>query len=249
MLARYENYVDLDPVVKDKWGIPSLCVFTTSSATTSTSMAEDMKETAQEMFEAAGFEIVHVNNRVLTEGWSIHELGTARMGNDPEDLGAESISAVARRQESVRGGWQRFRERQLPESHVDHHVVVLALVRLSRGRTRQRQSAKETRCPQDDPINLKQDRRQWLKTSATVLGASLLPLPGSGPEARQTSAGHAAREADRNQIQLRDFFTPAQHTLVEELSETIIPADSHSGRREGRQGCRLHRAGPARKLR
>ena len=25
------------------------------------------------------------------------------------------------------------------------------------------------------------------------------------------------------------FFTPAQHTLVEELSETIIPADSHSG--------------------
>jgi len=25
------------------------------------------------------------------------------------------------------------------------------------------------------------------------------------------------------------FFTPAQHALVEELSETIIPADSHSG--------------------
>ena len=25
------------------------------------------------------------------------------------------------------------------------------------------------------------------------------------------------------------FFTAAQHTLVEELSETIIPADSHSG--------------------
>ena len=25
------------------------------------------------------------------------------------------------------------------------------------------------------------------------------------------------------------FFSPAQHTLVEELSETIIPADSHSG--------------------
>ena len=28
---------------------------------------------------------------------------------------------------------------------------------------------------------------------------------------------------------LRSFFTPAQHALVEELSETIIPADSHSG--------------------
>jgi choline dehydrogenase-like flavoprotein len=47
-------------------------------------MAADMKETAQEMFEAAGFEILHVSNRVLTEGWSIHEMGTARMGNDPK---------------------------------------------------------------------------------------------------------------------------------------------------------------------
>jgi choline dehydrogenase-like flavoprotein len=47
-------------------------------------MAEDMKETAQEMFEAAGFEIVNVSSRVLTEGWSIHEMGTARMGSDPK---------------------------------------------------------------------------------------------------------------------------------------------------------------------
>ncbi|MGA8309298.1 MAG: gluconate 2-dehydrogenase subunit 3 family protein [Terriglobales bacterium] len=76
----------------------------------------------------------------------------------------------------------------------------------------------------DDPINLKQDRRQWLKTSATVLGASLLPLPvvaetvPAGPQAKPDQVKPGAR-----------FFTPAQHTLVEELSETIIPADSHSG--------------------
>jgi choline dehydrogenase-like flavoprotein len=43
-----------------------------------------MKETAQEMFEAAGFKIIFVSDRVLTEGWSIHELGTARMGDDPK---------------------------------------------------------------------------------------------------------------------------------------------------------------------
>ena len=36
------------------------------------------------MFEAAGIEIVSVNKDMLTEGWSIHELGTARMGNDPK---------------------------------------------------------------------------------------------------------------------------------------------------------------------
>jgi gluconate 2-dehydrogenase gamma chain len=77
----------------------------------------------------------------------------------------------------------------------------------------------------DEPINLRQDRRQWLKTSATVLGASLLPLPAAPappetlpPQAKPSEATSTAR-----------FFTPAQHTLVEELSETIIPADAHSG--------------------
>lgn len=80
-----------------------------------------------------------------------------------------------------------------------------------------------------NPIDLRQDRRQWLKASATVLGASLLPLSGaaaaeasqaetSAPQAKPTEAKTAGR-----------FFTPSQHALVEELSETIIPADSHSG--------------------
>ncbi len=83
VLARYENYVDLDPVVKDKWGIPALR-FHYKFGDNEHRMAEDMKETAQEMFDAAGFRIVHVSSRVLTEGWSIHELGTARMGSDPK---------------------------------------------------------------------------------------------------------------------------------------------------------------------
>ena len=78
----------------------------------------------------------------------------------------------------------------------------------------------------DESINLKQDRRQWLKTSATVLGASLLPLPA----AAQTGTAPAAPQAKPDETKsTARFFTPAQHTLVEELSETIIPADSHSG--------------------
>src|SRR5215472_4829212 len=81
VLARYENYVDLDPVVKDKWGVPALR-FHYKFGDNERKMAADMKETAQEMFEAAGFEILYVHDRVLTEGWSIHELGTARMGDD-----------------------------------------------------------------------------------------------------------------------------------------------------------------------
>jgi Gluconate 2-dehydrogenase subunit 3 len=87
----------------------------------------------------------------------------------------------------------------------------------------------------NDPINLKQDRRQWLKTSATVLGAAVLPLPGTGADSvsAEEQAGQATPEtlaAGGTEAKLgARFFTPEQHALLEELSETIIPADSHSG--------------------
>lgn len=82
----------------------------------------------------------------------------------------------------------------------------------------------------NDPIDLKQDRRQWLKTSATVLGASLIPLPAVSEETPQAEAKPAASAAKTVEGKsTARFFSPAQHTLVEELTETVIPADSHSG--------------------
>src|SRR5207249_3775159 len=83
VLARYENQVDLDPVRKDRWGIPALR-FSYRFGDNEKKMCEDMAGAAQEMVEEAGFEIVGVDRTVLTEGWSIHELGTARMGTDPK---------------------------------------------------------------------------------------------------------------------------------------------------------------------
>jgi Gluconate 2-dehydrogenase subunit 3 len=82
----------------------------------------------------------------------------------------------------------------------------------------------------NDPIDLRQDRRQWLKTSATVLGATLLPLPAAAetPQTETAPAGQQEKPAAEAKPAAR-FFSPAQHVLVEELSETIIPADSHSG--------------------
>jgi hypothetical protein len=77
----------------------------------------------------------------------------------------------------------------------------------------------------DGPINLKQDRRQWLKTSAAALGASLVPMPAlaevTGSKTAPTTRGESSSSAT--------VFTPAQYTLVEELAEAIIPADSQSG--------------------
>jgi hypothetical protein len=88
----------------------------------------------------------------------------------------------------------------------------------------------------NDPINLKQDRRQWLKTSATVLSAAVLPLSGTPAEAlrvesqsAQTPSASVPQAAGAEAKSGARFFTPAQHALIEELSETIIPADSHSG--------------------
>src|SRR5579863_5088537 len=82
-----------------------------------------------------------------------------------------------------------------------------------------------------NPIDFRQDRRNWLKTSATAIGASFLTLPAAATIANaqdapvvkeKAAAGTPAKSIGR-------FFTPAQHRLVDELSETIIPKDSHSG--------------------
>ena len=83
VLARYESYVEIDPEVKDRWGVPVLRFHYTFSDNEK-KMCADMAQTAQEMFEAAGIEVLKVDRKILTEGWSIHELGTARMGNDPK---------------------------------------------------------------------------------------------------------------------------------------------------------------------
>ena len=83
VLARYESYVEIDPEVKDRWGVPVLRFHYTFSDNEK-KMCADMAQTAQEMFAAAGIEVLHVGKNMLTEGWSIHELGTARMGNDPK---------------------------------------------------------------------------------------------------------------------------------------------------------------------
>ena len=83
VLPRYENHVEIDQGVKDAWGIPVL-KFNYRFGDNEKKMAADMAVTAREMFEAAGIEIVSVTKDVLPEGWSIHELGTARMGNDPK---------------------------------------------------------------------------------------------------------------------------------------------------------------------
>jgi Gluconate 2-dehydrogenase subunit 3 len=82
----------------------------------------------------------------------------------------------------------------------------------------------------NDPTDLRQNRREWLKTSAAAIGASLMPLPAAAAETPQAEAAPAPAKTQAAETKpATRFFTPAQHALVDELSETIIPADGHSG--------------------
>jgi hypothetical protein len=206
VLPRYENSVSLDPVIKDRWGIPVL-KFDYQFGDNERKMAADMAQQAQEMFEAAGIEVVSVGKNLRTEGWSIHELGTARMGSDPEDVGAEPVPAVPRRQQSSRRRRQQPRERVVPESDVDDHGARDEVLRAPRGSDEEGRPVMEDR-------RIEVTRRDLLK--AAGVAAIAAPLVVGEPLA---AAAAAAAEAPK-------FFTRGQWALVDEARR-----DHHSGRR------------------
>jgi choline dehydrogenase-like flavoprotein len=82
VLPRKENRVTLDPDVRDAWGLPVLR-FDYRFGDNELKMAKDMADTVEEMLRAAGAENIKVERELLPPGWSIHEIGTARMGDDP----------------------------------------------------------------------------------------------------------------------------------------------------------------------
>jgi choline dehydrogenase-like flavoprotein len=47
-------------------------------------MAKDMADSIEEMLVAAKAEDIKIKREPLPPGWSIHEIGTARMGADPK---------------------------------------------------------------------------------------------------------------------------------------------------------------------
>lgn len=84
MLPRKENYVELDDEKTDAWGIPQLRINCTFSENEQ-KMREDMAVQLAEMLEAAGCtDVDSYVNEEASPGLCIHEMGTARMGRDPD---------------------------------------------------------------------------------------------------------------------------------------------------------------------
>ena len=83
VLPRKENRITLDPDVTDAWGIPVIR-FDYKFGDNEMKMATDMAQTIEEMLTAAGAESIEIVKEPLPPGWSIHEIGTARMGKDPK---------------------------------------------------------------------------------------------------------------------------------------------------------------------
>lgn len=82
-LGRFENYCELDPERVDAWGIPVLR-FSVAFGDNEKRMVKDMADCAEEMLAAAGAEDIEREEEISQPGLAIHEVGTARMGDDPK---------------------------------------------------------------------------------------------------------------------------------------------------------------------
>ena len=83
MLPRKDNTVTINKDKKDAWGIPVAHIDCTHSDN-EREMAKESLETLKEMASEAKFQIQFANPYPATPGLAIHEVGTARMGNDPK---------------------------------------------------------------------------------------------------------------------------------------------------------------------
>ncbi|HVM74692.1 MAG TPA: GMC family oxidoreductase [Candidatus Saccharimonadales bacterium] len=82
-LPSHKNFVEIDRDCVDAWGIPSLkihCAFGANEY----ALRKDMSLAAAEMLSAAGAQSIQPFRDSDPPGFSIHEMGTARMGRDPK---------------------------------------------------------------------------------------------------------------------------------------------------------------------
>jgi choline dehydrogenase-like flavoprotein len=81
-IPKASNHVRLHETRKDQWGIP-LLVTSVDYDANDEKMITDWRTQAEEMLEVAGCHDVETHDKGWAPGLDIHEMGGARMGNDP----------------------------------------------------------------------------------------------------------------------------------------------------------------------
>ncbi len=82
-LPYYENNISLSKDKKDAWGMPEI-VIDCEYKENELAMLKDILDSGAEMLENAGFKDVYAEDTNQAPGLGIHEMGTARMGHNPE---------------------------------------------------------------------------------------------------------------------------------------------------------------------
>jgi choline dehydrogenase-like flavoprotein len=82
-LSHPDNRMELDKNKVDAWGIPAMRI-SHKWRDNEWALFKDAQQTGAEMLEAAGAKDVTVRNSPSAPGEGIHEMGSARMGNDPK---------------------------------------------------------------------------------------------------------------------------------------------------------------------
>jgi choline dehydrogenase-like flavoprotein len=82
-LPNHNNYVEINKIKLDAWGIPTLTIHCAWGENEQT-MSKDIAVQAAEMLAAAGAKNISVRQEISSPGLGIHEMGTARMGRDPK---------------------------------------------------------------------------------------------------------------------------------------------------------------------
>ena len=80
-LPYFNNHVSLDTKKTDQWGLP-LVKISFEYHENEKSMVKDVQSSIDEMFTIAGFKNINGYSHLNPGGSAVHEMGTARMGND-----------------------------------------------------------------------------------------------------------------------------------------------------------------------
>ena len=83
ILPYHDNKISLNKTVKDKWGLPVLTM-DAGLKENELAMRKDIIKELVAMFEASGVKNITTWDKDYNIGQGIHEMGSARMGNDPK---------------------------------------------------------------------------------------------------------------------------------------------------------------------